>query len=25
VALKEQWDPENVFSGNHNIAPRSAT
>jgi hypothetical protein len=22
VALKEQWDPENVFRGNHNIAPR---
>jgi FAD/FMN-containing dehydrogenase len=25
VALKEQWDPENLFSGNHNIVPRSAT
>ena len=22
AALKEQWDPENLFSGNHNIAPR---
>jgi FAD/FMN-containing dehydrogenase len=21
AALKQQWDPENVFSGNHNIAP----
>jgi FAD/FMN-containing dehydrogenase len=25
AALKEQWDPENLFSGNHNIAPQSAT
>jgi len=25
AALKEQWDPENLFSGNHNIAPGSAT
>jgi len=24
AALKEQWDPENIFSGNHNIAPRNA-
>lgn len=24
AALKEQWDPENLFSGNHNIAPRKA-
>ena len=23
AALKEQWDPQNIFSGNHNIAPRS--
>jgi FAD/FMN-containing dehydrogenase len=22
VALKQEWDPENLFSGNHNIAPR---
>ena len=22
AALKEQWDPENVFSGNHNVPPR---
>ncbi len=22
ASLKQQWDPENVFSGNHNIAPR---
>jgi FAD/FMN-containing dehydrogenase len=21
AALKQQWDPENLFSGNHNIAP----
>lgn len=25
AALKEQWDPDNLFSGNHNIAPRSST
>ena len=25
AALKEQWDPENIFSGNHNIAPRPAS
>ena len=25
AALKEQWDPENLFRGNHNIAPRQAT
>ncbi|MGH8894074.1 MAG: FAD-binding oxidoreductase [Actinomycetes bacterium] len=24
AALKQQWDPENVFRGNHNIAPRTA-
>ena len=24
AALKQELDPENVFSGNHNIAPRSA-
>lgn len=24
AALKEQWDPENVFRGNHNIPPRTA-
>jgi FAD/FMN-containing dehydrogenase len=24
AALKEQWDPENIFSGNHNITPRKA-
>ena len=24
AALKEQWDPENIFSGNHNITPHSA-
>jgi FAD/FMN-containing dehydrogenase len=23
AALKEQWDPDNLFSGNHNIAPRA--
>ena len=23
AALKEQWDPDNLFSGNHNIAPRT--
>ena len=23
TALKEQWDPANLFSGNHNIAPRT--
>lgn len=23
AALKEQWDPDNLFRGNHNIAPRS--
>lgn len=22
AALKEQWDPDNVFRGNHNLAPR---
>ena len=22
VALKQEWDPENVFRGNHNLAPR---
>jgi FAD/FMN-containing dehydrogenase len=22
AALKEQWDPDNVFSGNHNVAPK---
>lgn len=22
VALKQEWDPDNLFSGNHNIAPR---
>jgi FAD/FMN-containing dehydrogenase len=21
VALKQQWDPDNLFSGNHNVAP----
>jgi hypothetical protein len=25
AALKEQWDPQNIFSGNHNIAPQSTT
>jgi FAD/FMN-containing dehydrogenase len=25
AALKEQWDPDNLFSGNHNIAPRSTS
>jgi len=25
AALKEQWDPENIFSGNHNIAPHPAS
>lgn len=24
AALKQQWDPENLFSGNHNIAPRQS-
>jgi FAD/FMN-containing dehydrogenase len=24
AALKEQWDPENLFSANHNIVPRQA-
>jgi FAD/FMN-containing dehydrogenase len=24
AALKEQWDPDNLFSGNHNIAPATA-
>jgi FAD/FMN-containing dehydrogenase len=24
AALKQEWDPENVFRGNHNIAPRQA-
>jgi len=24
AALKEQWDPENLFRGNHNVAPRTA-
>jgi len=22
AALKQEWDPENIFSGNHNIAPQ---
>jgi hypothetical protein len=22
AALKQEWDPENVFRGNHNVAPR---
>jgi hypothetical protein len=22
AALKEQWDPENLFRGNHNVAPK---
>ena len=25
AALKEQWDPDNLFSGNHNIAPGPTT
>ena len=25
AALKEQWDPENLFSGNHNIVPMKTT
>jgi FAD/FMN-containing dehydrogenase len=24
AALKQEWDPENIFSGNHNIAPQPA-
>ena len=24
ATLKQEWDPENIFSGNHNIAPRKA-
>lgn len=24
AALKEQWDPENIFRGNHNVAPRES-
>jgi FAD/FMN-containing dehydrogenase len=24
ASLKQEWDPENVFRGNHNIAPQSA-
>jgi hypothetical protein len=22
AALKEQWDPDNLFSGNHNVVPK---
>jgi FAD/FMN-containing dehydrogenase len=25
AALKEEWDPENLFRGNHNVAPRGAS
>ena len=24
AALKEHWDPDNLFSGNHNIAPQGS-